>query len=212
MPKVARALPTRRVVLYVVCAWAFLVLCYSWWPYGTARAPENAGPPKNAEPTEDHHITRPKLVLSLNFTESSIPSVRVTLTNYHFSTSVSVLVWDSPFDEQAVPLGVFKVADRSTGQEVPSMGLDISRLLAPKADDFVHLLPRHAVTKDVGLTPPGISLVSGKSYAVQVKSQWKGVWHADPEISSQQRLRGMGGPTGLVNWEYESNVLQLHVN
>jgi hypothetical protein len=147
--------------------------------------------------------------LTLNETDSDIPSVRVTITNYHFSTTVSLLMWDSPFDPQAVATGMFRVVDRSTGKEVPSLGLKMSRLLAPKADDFVELLPRHAVTKEVPLGEPDIVLENGKSYDVQVRSTWKAVWHANVKDAGESNVQRMGGPTGLVNWDYESNMLQL---
>jgi hypothetical protein len=157
------------------------------------------------------HLKKSDLGLTLNQTDAETPSVRVTITNYHYSTTVSLLMWDSPFDPQAVATGMFRVVDRSTGKEVPSLGLKMSRLLSPKADDFVELLPRHAVTKDVPLEEPDIVLESGSSYDIQIRSNWKAVWHADVRDTGESQLQKIGGPTGLINWGYESNVFQLDV-
>jgi len=157
------------------------------------------------------HLKKSDLRLTLNQTDTETPSIRVTITNYHFSTTVSLLMWGSPFDPQAVATGLFRVLDRSTGEEVPSLGLKMSRLLSPKADDFVELLPRHAVTKDVLLEEPDIALEGGRSYDVQIRSIWKAVWHANVEDTGETQLQRIGGPTGLINWDYESNVFQLDV-
>jgi len=75
----------------------------------------------------------------------------------------------------------------------------------------VELLPRHAVTKDVSLDDPDIELEPGHSYDVQVKSIWKAVWHANSKDVGENLLKRGGGPTGLVNWEYESNIFRLDV-
>lgn len=156
-------------------------------------------------------LQRSDLSLTLNRTESEIPSVKVTVTNYHHSTKVSLLMWESPFDPQAVATGIFRVVDKTTGEEVPSIGLKMSRLLSPKTDDFVELLPRHAVTKDVPLEEPDIALLEGHSYEIQVRSSWKAVWHADVKDVGETQLKRIGGPTGLLNWEYESNKFILDV-
>jgi hypothetical protein len=163
------------------------------------------------EASIDPHLKKSDIIITLNRTDSDIPSVRVTATNYHHSTAISVLMWSSPFDPQAVATGMFRVVDRSTGKEVPTAGLKITRLLAPKAEDFVELLPRHAVTKDVSLDEPDISLEPGRSYDIQVRSTWKAVWHANSKDVGEGLLKRQGGPTGLVNWDYESNVFRLDI-
>jgi hypothetical protein len=182
------------------------ILAYIVWP---SQRPAITFPP--IVPTEDHHIEKSMLVMTLNRTESTDPAVRVTITNYHYSTTLSVLNWNSPFDEQAVAQGVFTIWDHDTGVEIKASDIKIDRILAPKKYDFLELLPRHAVTKDVPVKAEGITFKPGKNYDVKVSGRWKAVWHADAKVSGEQRLRLMGGPTGLVNWDYESNVFKLHV-
>ena|ERR1700761_6125412 len=191
----------RRLLLPAVFV---LVLLSIYFKLRKSRAPEEL-----RAPLVQPHLKHSDLSLTLNRTDSDVPSIKVTITNYHFSTTVSLLMWDSPFDPQAVATGMFHIVDRSSGKEVPSLGLRMSRLLAPKAEDFVELLPRHAVTKDVPLEEPDIVLEKGKTYDVQVRSTWKAVWHANIKESGEAQLKRIGGPTGLVNWEYESNVFQL---
>jgi hypothetical protein len=162
-------------------------------------------------PVEDHHPTRPHLVLTLNQTGSSRSSVRVTLTNLHTTTSVTVLLWDSPFDPQAVQTGVFRITDPSTNQEIPSLGMKVNRRLPPSREDFLELEPRHAITKDVVLGTPGLNLEKGKTYAVQAKGRWRAVWHASVLDIGEDNLKRAGGPTGLINWDFETDILELAV-
>ncbi|KAF2670607.1 hypothetical protein BT63DRAFT_242932 [Microthyrium microscopicum] len=167
--------------------------------------------PSNEEPIEDHHLSSKSLILTLNQTDATVPSFRVTITNYHFTTKASLLMWDSPFDDQGVALGLFTIMERGSGKQIPTQGLHISRLIAPKKADFIELLPRHAVTKDLPLGKPGVKLAKGKSYDIKASGKWKGVWYADEKYTGEQRLKMMGGPTGLINWKYETNTLKVDV-
>lgn len=157
------------------------------------------------------HPSKSQLVLTINQTESGQASVRVTLTNTHPKTTISVLNWDTPFDPSAVALGVFKVVDKSTNEEVPPLGLKINRLLPPPEEDYLLLKPQHAITKDIVLDAPGFTLENGKSYDVQARGKWKAVWHADSANVGVENLRRIGGPTGPLNWEFESDVCQVKV-
>jgi hypothetical protein len=196
--------PTRRVslVLALVITISLLLVLFS-------RARHNMS--SESHLPEDPHLTKSSLSMVLSQTDSSRPSVRVTLTNYHPSTSVTVLIWSTPFDPQAVPLGIFRVTDRSTKQDVPMLGIKINRLLPPSREDFLELAPRHAVTKNVYLEAPGLALEKGKTYDVQAHGKWKAVWHASLKAIGEVNLMKMGGPTGLVSWDFESDVIQLEV-
>jgi hypothetical protein len=196
--------PTRRVSLAIALVIALSLLLALFNRTRHSMSPETHIP-------EDPHLTKPYLSLVLTQTDFARPSVRVTLTNYHPSTSVTVLVWSSPFDPQAVPLGIFRVTDQSTKQDVPMLGIKINRLLPPSREDFLELAPRHAVTKDVYLEAPGLALEKGKTYDVQAHGKWKAVWHASLTAIGEANLMKMGGPTGLVNWDFESDILQLRV-
>jgi len=164
----------------------------------------------NSPPTEPHP-TKPDLGVKLSHAESSKPAVRVTLTNLHPTSSITVLKWDTPLDPQAVALGIFHVVEKSTGKEVPPLGLKINRRLPPPREDLIELQPRHAATQDVVLETQGFTLEKGKSYHVQARGKWRAVWHADAADVGEENLRRMGGPSGSVNWEFESEVWDLDV-
>jgi hypothetical protein len=91
------------------------------------------------------------------------------------------------------------------------LGIKINRLLPPSREDFLELAPRHAITKDVYLEGPGFALEKGKTYDVQAHGKWKAVWHASVTAIGEANLMKMGGPTGLVNWDFESDIIQLRV-
>jgi hypothetical protein len=202
----AAKLSRHLLKLMITLVGLLLIIAYVVWP--SQRLPITSPP---TVLTEDHHIEKSMLVMTLNRSQSTEPAVRVTVTNYHSSTTVSLLNWNTPFDEQAVAQGVFSIWDHDTGIEIKAPDIAIDRILAPKKDDFLELLPRHAVAKDVPVKATGITFKPGKNYDVKVSGRWKAVWHADAKVAGEQRLRLMGGPTGLVNWDYESNVFLLHV-
>lgn len=198
---------SRNLLKLIVAVVSFLaILAWLVWPTHTGRM---ASRPLFA--TQDHHMDKSMLVMTLNRTESTDPAVRVTVTNYHTSTTISLLKWNTPFDEPAVAQGVFSIWDHDTGSKIQAQKVKVDRILAPSKADFLELLPRHAVTKDVPIKATGITLKPGKNYDIRVIGRWNAIWHADASVAGEERLRLMGGPTGLINWNYESNIFLLHI-
>jgi hypothetical protein len=159
----------------------------------------------------DPHLEKSQFTCSMNTTDAPAPAVRVVITNFHPSTSVSLLIWDSPFDGNAVALGAFDINDTASGTPVATIGTTMSRLLPPTADDFIEILPLHAVAKDISLQPPDVSLESGKTYSIKARGRWKAVWHARLSDFDPAYLQKLGGATGLIDWNYESNIVEVAV-
>lgn len=165
-------------------------------------------------PTErppDPHLLPSALSLVLDKADPSNgpPTVRVTLTNFHSSTTVAVLMWDSPFDPEAVSLGVFRIKEATTGEYVPIPKVKINRQLPPPRDAFLEVQPRHAITKDVVLDTQTVPLLSGMSYEIRAEGNWTAVWRANILHVGKENLRRIGGPTGTIQWEYNSDPLVM---
>jgi len=162
------------------------------------------------------HVPNPhpsKSSLSLEITQkepaTSPPTVLVTVTNLHESTSLTLLTWDTPFDDKALLLGIFRITDLAANFEIPSPGLKINRALPPPRDALLELEPRHAITKEIVLDGPGAQLEKGTTYEVKAKGSCKAVWHASAADIGEDNLIKMGGGTGVIGWDFESNVLRL---
>ena len=65
--------------------------------------------------------------------------------------------------------------------------------------------PRQAIAKEITLSGPGARLRKGRKYEVQAKGSWKAVWTASVADVGYGNLQKMGGGTGVVSFEFESN-------
>ena len=205
----------RTLTSLLLCALLLLLLA----ALRAHRASPLFGPTSAAAAPADPHLARGQLLCTLEHVNSSDdgggPAFRVVLTNLHPSSTVSLLVPGSVFADDAVggggvfdvretgPLGAKLVeADASVGGDgvVPFGG-----------DDFVDVLPFHAMTKEVRLRPSVLGLKGGRNYAVQARGRWRAVWQARLEDYDSRYLKRLGGATGLIDWSYTSNALEVAV-
>jgi hypothetical protein len=164
------------------------------------------------------HLAHDQLLCALEHLpndDGGIPSFRVVLTNMHPSSTVSLLVPGSVFADGALargrafdvresgPLGVRLVEADPTA--------DGDAIATASGEDFVDILPFHAMTKDVRLRLPVPGVLPGRNYTVQARGRWRAVWHARLEDYGSGELKRMGGPTGLIDWSYTSNALEVAV-
>jgi hypothetical protein len=160
----------------------------------------------------DPHLQRADLAADLAISPEDSSVIVVTITNFHPQTTVDLLVWDSPHDTDAFLRCVFDVTDVETGLAVPCTPRQVLRERPPKAVDFIEIPPMHAVERSIVIPTNGqgsLKLQKGKEYDFQVKKRFKGVWKANVRIVDKQYLGKTGGGSGMVDWEYESNVLRV---
>jgi hypothetical protein len=170
-----------------------------------------AAPPLPADP----HLSRDQLLCTLEPAggDGSAPAFRAVMTNLHPSTTVSVLLPGSPFADDAVARGAFEV--RESGPlgarvvEADATAGGGGRVIEFDGDDFVEILPFHAMTKEVHLGPLAVRLRGGRNYTVQARGRWRAVWHARLEDYDPGYLEKLGGGTGLIDWSYTSNALEV---
>jgi hypothetical protein len=204
----------RTLTSLLLCALLLLLLA----TLRAHRASPLFGPTSAAAPP-DPHLARGQLLCTLEHVngsdDSGAPAFRVVLTNLHPSSTVSLLVPGSVFADDAVGGGgVFDV--RETGplgaklvEADASVGGD--GVVPFGEDDFVDVLPFHAMTKEVRLRPSVLGLRRGQDYTVQARGRWRAVWHARLEDYDSGYLKRLGGATGLIDWSYTSNALEVVV-
>jgi hypothetical protein len=202
--------PSARALLaFSLCATLLLLLGALQMPRTPALSPPTA-----ALPRVDPHVVRGQLLCALEPADGGAAAFRLVVTNLHPSSAVSLLLRGSPFDDAAVGRGgAFDV--RGSGPlgawvvEVDPMADGVADLHA--GDDFVEILPFHAMTKDVDLRSSVVGLQRGMNYTVQARGRWRAVWHAKLEDYDSGYLKRLGGATGLIDWSYTSNALEVAV-
>jgi hypothetical protein len=166
--------------------------------------------PTRKEPTDPHPSSSTlNLSISEKSPSTSPPTILVTATNLHQSTSLTLLTWDTPFDEKALVLGIFNFIDTSTNEALQSPNLKINRGLPPPREAFIEIGPRKAVAKEIVLDGRGANLEKGKEYDVQARGRWKAVWRASVLDVGDQNLKKMGGGTGVNTWDFATDVLRI---
>lgn len=159
--------------------------------------------------TPDPHVSRAQLSVHLSMAEkkTSPPTIVATVTNLHRTTNVTLLLWDTAVDDKALPLGVFQIRDLEHDFLIPPAGLDLDRIFPPPEEAFVEIGPRHAVAREIVLEGPGAQLEPGKQYEVTAKGRWRAVWQANVLDVGYGNLQKMGGGTGVMHVDFESNAL-----
>jgi len=147
----------------------------------------------------------------MSYIVHSPPTLRITVTNLHPFTSLTLLSWDTPFDPDGLESGAFQITERGSATKILNTGSKTRHNGPPKRDAFIELEPRHAVTKDVTLEGPRLPFQKGKEYDIQARGRWKVVWHANVTDVGEKALKLGAGATGIISWEYESNVVTVKI-
>jgi len=147
----------------------------------------------------------------MNHIIHSPQTLRVTVTNLHPASSLTLLSWGTPLDPDGLESGVFQITERGSTTKILSTVSRSRHRTSPKRDAFIELEPLHAVTKDITLEGPRVSFEKGKEYDVQARALWKVVWHASVKDVGEKTLKLGAGATGFMNWEYESDVVTVKV-
>ena len=200
-----RNLNMRTVVAAtVITGLAILFFCTSDSTLATSVRNMASSPQQEAR---DPHVSKAHLTLELKAMEpkTSPPTIVATVTNMHPSTTLTLFKWDTPFDDQAMLLGIFQIKNTEDGSTLPPAGIKLNRQLPPPEDAFIEIAPRSAIAKEIVLGGPGARLRKGRKYEVQAKGNWKAVWLASAADVGYRNLQRMGGGTGVVSFDFESN-------
>ena len=166
----------------------------------------------------DPFISTSTLNLSIAQIVIDPPTVRVGITNLHPSTTVDLLVWDTPLDEDALAIGVFNIKEAATGHSLTQSSIRPERQQLPPKEAIWMLEPRHTVTRDIVLPVADgkafdqtLRLERGQVYHLMAKCHWKAVWYANVVGVEDGSLKKSGGSTGFWNGKFESGPVEIRV-
>ncbi|KAF2838351.1 hypothetical protein M501DRAFT_936348 [Patellaria atrata CBS 101060] len=151
------------------------------------------------------------LSIELSQHSTSPPTLRATVRNNH-SKILTILTWDTPLDEKAAILGVFRVTEKSSGDEVEMGGIKINRLLPPPRDAFVELSPGAESSKDFELKEPLWPMEKGHRYYIKAVGDWKAVWEARVGDLTDGDFKDMAASERAIKIEtYESEPIEVEI-
>ncbi|KAI1305749.1 hypothetical protein F5Y03DRAFT_394934 [Xylaria venustula] len=154
--------------------------------------------------------------LQVNITQSTTSphAITVSVTNTHPSFPVTILKWNSPLDPAALGLGLVRVIPAGATEPIHIDAIKISRIMPPKVESLVTLLPRHSVTGTVDLRSPIVPSYIWETGPAKVamKGRWMAVW---PELTKEyllshtERLQSVGAGAGSLIGEWESGYIEI---
>lgn len=142
--------------------------------------------------------------------ESSSPptvSLKVTLWNTS-SKPVSFLRWSTPFDLQAVPIGIIKFRSVATGDFAPCLDLKLNRKMPREGvfsnDDIITLDADGEESKNIEVKAPEVVLTKGEKYVVNAKGFWMHVLVGDREEAKKT-------DASVLRGDFESEGVEIEV-
>ncbi|MCJ1254063.1 hypothetical protein MMC24_001877 [Lignoscripta atroalba] len=100
-------------------------------------------------------------------------SLQVTVRNTA-DHAITILKWDNPLDPQAGMLDIFELRDQDDGTILQAMTVMLNRLLPPSRDSLVEIAGKGEAENSAEIRV--LQWISGRTYEVQAKGRWKGVW------------------------------------
>lgn len=155
-----------------------------------------------------------QLHISLSQASSKSPlAVSIRVTN-NSPKPVTILTWESPLDELALPLGLLSItpSDASGPLEIPI--IMVSRKLPPDEKSLVSLAPGESRENQVEirevLVPP--EKLKGRKSTVQIKGRWMAVWPKPRGEVSDEAIEKMTHGGGAVAGTYTSDGVEIEVD
>ena len=130
----------------------------------------------------------PGLEFKLSQISKSPPSLLVTLKNSNPSSTFTLLKWGTPLDPSALNLGVFKLVDTETGEEVKTDIIKIGRKVPPSRDQLQEIAPgtEHAI--ELVFDKPWMPEKKPAKYRVKVEGTFYAVWEKDAKDVADNEL------------------------
>lgn len=127
---------------------------------------------------------------------------------------MTILKWNSPLDPAALGLGLVRIIPAGTTEPIHIEAIKISRLMPPKPDSLVTLLPQDSATNTVELRGPIVSesLWDAGPVKVVMKGRWMAVWPVltkEDLLLDTERLQSVGAGVGSLIGEWESECIEV---
>ncbi|KAI1753546.1 hypothetical protein F4782DRAFT_529426 [Xylaria castorea] len=136
-----------------------------------------------------------------------------------FLSNLQLNVTQSPIAQPAISpaalgLGLIHVIPTGTTQPIHIDAIKISRLMPPRADSLVTLLPGESVTNTVELRDPIVPKHAWDAGPAKVRmsGRWMAVWpdlSKEDVLSDTQRLQSVGVGVGSSIGDWESEYIEL---
>ena len=137
---------------------------------------------------------------------SSLP-IEISIHNGG-STPVTILDRNTPLEPGAGHLGVLKLHDAQTHEEVPISTISASRVRPPLLNEYIEIPSDATVKKTLELRVDEKDIQAGREYMVRAEGYWSAVWYrALGDITEEQRDHSLNATTG----EFLSNVGRVKV-
>jgi hypothetical protein len=118
----------------------------------------------------------PGLEFKLSQISKSPPSALVTLKNSSPSTTYTILKWGTPLDPPSINMGVLKLIDADTGNEINTDVIKIARKMPPAREDLQEIAPGTEHATEVVFDLPWMPKKTPAKYRVKAEGTFHGVW------------------------------------
>jgi hypothetical protein len=164
----------------------------------------------SSEPGQEAPNGIPGLQFKLSQISKSPPSLLVTLKNSHPKSTFTILKWGTPLDPQATNLGIFKIFDAESGDEIKTDIIKIGRKFPPPREDLQEIEPgtEHAI--EVVLDKPWMPQKKPAKYKVHVDGEFHGVWEKPARDVDQAEMEDYTG-TSFDGSRFRSESVNLVV-
>lgn len=154
-----------------------------------------------------------QLHVSLSQASNSPPTVSIKVTNNSPST-VTILSWDSPLDQLAFSLGLFRITPSDASEPLNIDRIMVNRKMPPSDDSLISLAPgesreNQVVFKEM-LLP--IEKLKGKKSKVEVQGRWMGVWPVSRDELSKEAIENGAHGGGAVAGTFASDTIDIEVD
>ena len=95
-----------------------------------------------------------------------------------------------------------------SGEEIPSPGIKVSRMIPPSREDLIEVQPQGSVSATMELKAPWIP-ADGKEVKVQVEGNWRAVWPRSKVQIQDEELHATSGDDVLKGPFESESILRL---
>lgn len=163
--------------------------------------------------SQDNEILSQLHVSLSQASSKSPPAVSIKVTN-NSPSPVTILSWESPLDQLALPLGLVSITPAGASQPLEIDRVMVSRKFPPSDDSLVSLAPGESRENEVVLREQLVPAekLKGKKSTVEVRGRWMGVWpKLRADLSSEAIEKGAHGG-GAVAGTFASDSIEIEVD
>ena len=135
-------------------------------------------------------------------------TLKVTVSNTHESSPLTILTWDAPFDRLSRDSGTYHIQPTKPGsEELESLGIKIKRMLPAPRDALVEIPAKGKIERELQLKSKWIP-TDGERYKVWAKGPWRAVWAKKLDHVTDDDLKSIVGEFDIDS-KYETNVAEI---